>query len=94
MAAKYNSDMKSKAVRALQPDRTILFTADILREGKKIQVRNMLMHVHITWIEDRSQVITTLTSSNSSLKCLPPDWPKRLSNGSSNKPCHMLLGNK
>lgn len=52
------------------------------------------MHIHTTEIEDCSQVITTLTSSNSSLKCLPPDWPKKLSNGSSNKPRHMLLGNK
>lgn len=45
-------------------------------------------------LEDCSQVIAKLTSSNCSLKCLPPDWLKRLSNGSCNKPCHMLLGNK
>ena len=54
-------------------------------------------HTHTdthTATEDGSQVITTLTLSNCSWKCLPPDWPKRLSNGSRNKPRHMLLDNK
>lgn len=95
VAAKYDSDMKSKAARApLFAGKTepVLFTADIL--WKEIQVRNTRTHVHTTGIGDRSQVITTLTSSNCSLKCLPPDWPKRLSNGSSSKPRHMPLGNK
>lgn len=66
-----------------------------IQKKKKIQVRKMCMYAHtLQGLEDCSQVITKLTSSNCSLKCLPPDWLKRLSNGSSNKPCHMLLGNK
>lgn len=44
--------------------------------------------------KDCGQVITTLTPSDGGLKFLPPDWPKELSNGSSNKPDHMLSDNK
>lgn len=81
-------------VRRLCSETEPLCSRLIFSEKKKIQVRNTRMHIHTTGIEDRSQVIKTLTSSNCSLKCLPPDWPKGLSNGSSNKPCHMLLDDK
>lgn len=73
---------------------TFCSRADVLRGGggNKIQVRNT--HVCMctckhTAKEDHSQVIKTTTSSDSSLKYLPPDWPKSLSNKSSNKSSHI-----
>lgn len=79
-----------------QQSRAILSTADIIFRGKKNPgQKDVHVRTHtLQGLEDCSQVIAKLTSPNCSLKCLPPDWLKRLSNGSCNKPCHMLLGNK
>lgn len=86
--------MKSKAGRsaAFAPKQSRL----MFSEGK-IQVRNARTHARTYTRQeskDRSQVITTLTPCDGDPKCLPPDWPKELSNGSSSKPDHMLLDNK
>lgn len=97
MAAKYDQRCESPALCRSRHSTAEPYSARlILYSGeKKIQVRKMCTYAHtLQGLEDCSQVIAKLTSSNCSLKCLPPDWLKRLSNGSCNKPCHMLLGNK
>lgn len=77
-------------LQRLHQNRAAVFPAQ--REKFRSETRACMY----TWQEskDRCQVITTLTPSDGGLKCLPPDWSKELSNGSSNKPDHMLLDNK
>lgn len=84
-------------LQRLQQNRAAVFPADVLG-GKNPGQKRTHAHAHAMYTrqesKDRCQVITTLTPSHGGLKCLPPDWPKELSNGSSNKPDHMLLDNK
>lgn len=83
--------MKSKAGRsaAFAPTQSHCVPRLTFSEAE-IQVRNPLMHVHMT----RKRGSWPSDHNSDFMKCLPPDWPKELSNGSSNKPDHMLLDNK
>lgn len=87
--------MKSKAGRsaAFAPKQSRSVPGWYSQRGKSRSETHERMYTRQE-SKDRRQVITTLTPSNGGLKCLPPDWPKELSNGSSNKPDHMLLDNK
>lgn len=85
-----NKEAKSSVVRrycSCKKKLENVFTAETLRRKMRPETAKM---------EGCSQVITKLTSSTSILekKKKPPDWPKRLSDGSSNKLYHMLLGCK